>query len=183
MTFEHLREVQRKEKNSSRITEVEASFYSDLAAFVKEKTKACKDGGNGFRELENSMKLAREVFDKREQKLVMGALRAVRTKEPGGEHLTAEEKKAYSELVEAIKANKKFFEGVMLGEYSFEGAKEDTLIKEGGNNLVLARVRKEIPVFVGSDTKEYGPFKPGDIVKLPRGEAGLLAKQDLVEVM
>ncbi|MCK4327641.1 MAG: DNA replication complex GINS family protein [Candidatus Diapherotrites archaeon] len=183
ITFEYLREIQRKERNSSRIAEIEPKFYSELAAYVKTCTKECKDSGDGFRELENSMKLARDVFDKREQKLVMKALRSVRTKEYDDEHMTAEEKKLFKALVDAIRGNKKFFDRVMLGDYSLKVADEDTLIKENGNNVVLARVRKEIPVFVGSDTKEYGPYKSGDIVKLPRAEAELLAKQDLVEVM
>ena len=183
INFEYLREIQRKEKNSSRMAEIDPKFYTELAAYVKACTKECKDSGNGFRELENSMKLARDVFEKREQKLVMKALRSVRTKEYDDEHMTLEEKAVFKALVEAIRGNKKFFDKVMLGDYSFKAAEEDTLIKENGNNLVLARVRKEIPVFVGSDTKEYGPYKSGDIVKLPRGEADLLAKQDLVEVM
>ena len=182
MSFEYIRGIQRKEKNSSRISEVDTSFYNDLARYVKECTESCKTNGNGFRELENTVKLARDVFEKREQKLVMKALRSVRTKEYDEEHMTEEEKSLYKALVEAIRGNRKFFDRVMLGEYAFT-ASEDTLIKENGNNVVLARVRKEIPVFVGSDTNEYGPYNAGDVIKLPRGEAELLAKQNLVEVM
>lgn len=182
MNFEHIRDIQRKEKNSRRIAEVDPSFYNDLATYVKKCTETCKANGNGFRELENSMKLARDVFEKREQKLVMKALRSVRTKEYNEEHMTEEEKVLYKSLVEAIRGNRKFFDKVLLGDYAFK-APTDTLIKENGNNVVLARVRKEIPVFVGSDTKEYGPYKAGDVVKLPRAEAELLSKQNLVEVM
>ena len=182
INFEYIRDIQRKEKNSTRIAEVSESFYSDLAQYVKECTESCKTNGNGFRELENTVKLARDVFEKREQKLVMKALRSVRTKEYDEEHMTGEEKTLFKALVESIRGNRKLFDKVLLGEYAFT-ASEDTLIKENGNNLVLARVRKEIPVFVGSDTKEYGPYKTGDVVKLPRSEAELLAKQNLVEVM
>ncbi len=183
INFEYIRETQRKEKNSAKVTEINNEFYKELAGYVKECSEECKTNGSGFRELENTMKLAREVFDKREQKLVMKALRSVRTKEYEDEYLTIEEKKLFKVLVDAIRCNRKFFDQVMLGDYSFEVNSEDTLIKESGNNLVLARICKEIPVFVGSDTKEYGPYNEGDVVKIPRGEAELLAKQNLVEVM
>ena len=182
MSFGYIRETQRKEKNSSRLSEVEPSFYKELAAHIKESTAACKANGNGFRELENTVKLAREVFEKREQKLVMKALRSVRTKEYDEERMTPEEKALFKALVEAIQTNRRAFDSVMLGDYNFSMPK-DTLIKENGNKIVLARVRREIPAFVGSDTKEYGPYKVGDVVKLPRVEAVLLSKRDLVEVM
>ena len=129
MNFEYIRDIQRKEKNSSRIAEIEDSFYPDLASYVKACTDDCKANGNGFRELENTMKLSRDVFEKREQKLVMKALRSVRIKEYDEEHLTNEEKVLYKALVEAIRSNRKFFDKVLLGDYSFEGSK-DTLIKE-----------------------------------------------------
>ena len=182
MSFEYIREIQRKEKNSSQLAEVEPSFYEELAAYIKESTAACKANGNGFRELENTAKLAREVFEKREQKIVMKALRSVRTKEYDEERMTPEEKALFKALVEAIRSNRKGFDAVMLGDYNFSMPK-DTLIKENGNKLVLARVRREIPAFVGSDTREYGPYNAGDVIKLPRAEAELLSKQDLVEVM
>ena len=183
MSFEHIREVQRKEKNSARFAEVEPTFYKELAAYVKQCTADCKSNGSGFRELENSIKMARDVFDKREQKLVMKALRSVRTKEFDEEHMTGEEKAVFGALVDAIQSNRKFFDSIMLGEYSFAAAAKETLIKGKEDNLVLARVRRETPVFVGSDAKEYGPYKEGDVVKLPRAEADLLAKQGLAEVM
>ncbi len=182
MSFEYIREIQRKEKNSSQLSEVEQSFYKDLAAYIHQTEESCKASGNGFRELENTAKLAREVFEKREQKLVMKALRSVRTKEYDEERMTPEERVLFKALVEAIRSNRTAFDGVMLGDYKFSTPK-DTLIKENGNKVVLARVRREIPVFVGSDTKEYGPYKAGDVIKLPRAEADLLSKQGLVEVM
>ena len=62
MSFEQIRDLQRKEKNSARLAELEQSFYRDLASYVKECTASCKAAGNGFRELENTMKVARDVF-------------------------------------------------------------------------------------------------------------------------
>ena len=182
MSFEQIRDLQRKEKNSVRLAEAGDAFYRELAAYVRECTASCKAAGNGFRELENTMKLARDVFDKREQKLVMKALRSVRTKEYDEENMTAEEKALFKALVEAIRGSRAVFDRALLGDYSFTAAK-DTLIKENGNNPVLARARKEIPAFVGSDTVEYGPYKAGDVVKMPRAEAELLAKQSLIEIM
>ncbi|MFQ6096039.1 MAG: hypothetical protein ACE5NN_07835, partial [Candidatus Bathyarchaeia archaeon] len=42
---------------------------------------------------------------------------------------------------------------------------------------VEVRFLKEVPVIVGSDMKTYGPFKPGDISRLPKQNAEILVKQ------
>jgi hypothetical protein len=46
---------------------------------------------------------------------------------------------------------------------------------------ILGIVKKEIPPFVGSDGREYGPFIPGDIILINRKDFGKLKKRGLVE--
>ncbi|MCD6522389.1 MAG: DNA replication complex GINS family protein [Candidatus Diapherotrites archaeon] len=189
MNYEEIRNIQRKEQNSSRIVEIDSNFYQRLADFVKEKTEAYKktQDPTEFRELENVVKLARRVFDSREQKIVMKALRSVRMKEYDDKTMTPEEKEIYAALVNVLKKHRKFFEGVLIGNYQFNGQKKQgdstTLINGENNNILLVRIRKSVPRFVGADSKEYGPFKANDIVKLPKREADLLKDQGLAEVV
>lgn len=45
----------------------------------------------------------------------------------------------------------------------------------------MGLVLKEIPPFVSPSGKEYGPFKPGDVIKLPRDVLSVLVKRGLVK--
>ncbi|MBN3037032.1 MAG: DNA replication complex GINS family protein [Candidatus Diapherotrites archaeon] len=183
MDFEEIRGVQRKEKSVSGIVEVSGSYYSDLAGFIKSGTDEYKrtSDSSRFRALDNVIKLARDVFDKREQKIVMKALRSVRTGDIDDGHMTPEEKVLFRSLVNSLKSHQEFFNRVVLGEYA--PPEEVMLLNGGGNNIVLVRVRSKIPQFVGDDSAEYGPFEVSDVVKLPRKDAELLSQQNLVEIM
>lgn len=184
MDFDYVRNIQRKEKDLSRITDIEKDYYAKLADFVRKSTDEYKrnQDPNQLRNLENIMKLARDIFDQREQKFVMKALRASRTGELDETNMTEEEKGFYHALVNILKQNRKFFDKVMLGDYTYTqelNAKEETK----NNSIVLVRILKSIPRYVGADSNEYGPFKPSEIIKLPRKEAEFLSHQNLVELM
>ena len=190
MNFEEVRGIQRKEQNSSRMVQVGDSFYKELADFVKQSTDSYKGNQDPvqFRDLDNVVKLARRAFDAREQKLVMSAIRSVRTGEDGSENMTPEEKAAYCTIVASIASHRRFFNGVLLGDYPLEMAPKTPkeapkLINEDINNISLVRIRKPIPRFVGADSREYGPFEANDVVKLPKAEAGLLKGQGLAETV
>ena len=47
----------------------------------------------------------------------------------------------------------------------------------------FAVVIKEIPQFVGVSGKEYGPFKPGDIIKIDERDLEILIRKGLVKVV
>ena len=40
--------------------------------------------------------------------------------------------------------------------------------KEKAKTLVEVEILKDVPTFVGTDMKEYGPFSKGDKVELPK---------------
>jgi len=55
--------------------------------------------------------------------------------------------------------------------------------EEGTGGYVFAVVLKEIPQFVGVSGKEYGPFKPGDIIKIDEKDLEILIRKGLVKVV
>ena len=184
LSFDKVREMQRKEKKDTALSEIDEDFYPSLSLFVKQATKAYKTSPDTekLRELENSSKLARDMFDKREQKILMKALRSARGAKGKEENMTPEEKKLFNALVASLVEHRKFFENLVSG--SQDATKNPkTLLNKEEHKIVLVRVLKEIPRFVGSDAKEYGPFKQKSMVKLPAKEAELLLKRNLVEKM
>ena len=48
---------------------------------------------------------------------------------------------------------------------------------------VIAVVLKEIPAFIGTSGLEYGPFKPGDIIRINKDDLKILIKEGLVKVV
>ena len=176
VNYEEIRGLQRKEKNAARIVELKDDYYKQLADYVKDGSKKLNPAE--LRTLENVMKIARDLFDSREQKILMKALRTVRTGEYDDHGMTTEERHLYDKAVNSLKEHRKFFDKVLVGEYRHEN-----LLKEENNNIVLVRILKEIPKFTGSDSKEYGPFALNAIAKLPQKEAQFLSDQNLVEVM
>ena len=50
------------------------------------------------------------------------------------------------------------------------------------NNLSV-KVLSDIPEFVGTDMKEYGPFKKGEVVTLPLKISKLLSDKKFVEAI
>ncbi len=190
MNYERVRELQRKERNVSNIVELDDTFYSELAGFVKDSTEdqMQTNSADAFRELENVMRLSRDLFDKREQKILLRAMRSVRTGELDDSHMTPEEKRLYCDLCSNLNTHRSFFNKVLLGDYTENNGgtcaeEQETLIKERSPNITLARVRKAVPRFVGSDSNEYGPFAAGDVIKLPKKEADFLSQQNLVEIL
>ena len=188
MDFEEMRKLQRKERSVSALVELSDEYYTGLSSFIKSATESYKSSQNNveFRTLDNIVGLARDVFDKREQKILMKALHSSRSEEHDTAHLTSQEEKLYWCLVNALKANRQFFNVVLLGGYNPSKKAEKktgTLINSSSHKLVIVRVIKGIPRFVGSDSQEHGPFKPDEVIKLSEDDAKLLIKQKLIEIV
>lgn len=179
MDFEKIRQIQRKEREETSLYPLEEDFYPSTARHVAMSRKEYEKnpGTEKLREIENFSRLAKDVFDKREQKIIMKSLRAARGSKRKDENMTPEEKKLFNALVQDITKHRKFFED------SLKGKTPKTLLNKNEHNSIPVRAVEEIPQFVGSDSKEYGPFKQNSIFKIPEKEAELLLKRNLIEKM
>ena len=118
-SFEELRNIHRREKKETGLSELDENFYKKLALLIKELKENYKTNPNpeNLRELENINKLANDLFFLREQKLVLKALRSVRTSKKKRENLTPEEERVFTSIVKILEQNRKFFESVIEGVY------------------------------------------------------------------
>lgn len=70
MNYEDLRKYQRMERNASNLAEVDKEFFTKLSVLIKdhkekyEQTKSIED----LKTLENIIKIARDIFERREQR-------------------------------------------------------------------------------------------------------------------
>ncbi len=180
LTYDEIRRIHRLEKNSSKLVEVEQEFYNDLHSFLSGEKKDYLDSlkdlsSTKARDFSNLKKMVEEVFAIREKKLLNRALVASRTKECDDSHMAAQEKKAFREMISLLEKHQRLLEEIFSGGPDGGHSGKDL-------NTLSVEILSDIPEFVGSDMKEYGPFNKGNVVALPLKIAKLLSSRKLAEV-
>ncbi len=197
MNYEDLRKFQRMERNAPHLAELDKNFYSQLIELIKEHKKNYERSKSmdDLKVLENIFKISKDIFERREQKILMKSLRCVKTGETEDDRIIEMEKELFDDLKLALKENRTGFESILTGDTVPMSAKDTKAMLEqklesiNGNsipedlNTVLVRILKNIPKFVSSDMQEYGPFAVSEMKKLPKKEAELLSKKQFVEII
>lgn len=180
------------ERNSSKLGDLPRNFYDELSQLLVTQKSKCKEGqAEEAKIFENTVKTARDIFDRREQKMLMKAMRFVRTNETDKDSITDEEKALFERLSEDLKKSRQEFEMLLLGNgkpknlEKIQNINDIPSINNGHAgedlNIVMVRILKKVPKFVSGDLKEYGPFEANSIVKLPKKEADLLSNRNFIE--
>jgi DNA replication initiation complex subunit (GINS family) len=185
MNYEDLRRFQRMERNSTKLAQIDKDFYLKLSELTRYyKTKAHEDSEHS-KSFENILKVSRDIFERREQKILMKALRFVRSGETEQNALTAEEKKFFDSTVDALKNSRNDFEKALIGEKALLPKIDDipALLEPETSDIILVRTVKKLPRFVSFDLKEYGPFDANEVIRLPKKETELLINRKLVEII
>ena len=196
MDYETLRKYQRMERNSSNLAEISPSFYSELSSLIREysskyeTTRSLDDS----KSVDNIRKIAQDIFERREQKIILKALRCVRNHELKENNVTENEKALIEGIEASLKENREDFGKILAGETVIaEKIMTDVLDEKiekmqetpssEGLNMVLVRIIKNIPKFVSSDMTELGPFEANEIKRLPQKEAILLSEKQFAELI
>ncbi len=158
--FDELRRIHRLEKNTSKLVQVEEDFIDSVEKFVEEEKKKYLESLKNFspstaRTFANMKRIIEEIFLIREKKILNKALINSHTKETNYENMASQEKELYKKMVSLLESNTKNLES-MFGE------------KEKKKELVKIEILQDVPTFVGTDMKEYGPFKKNDVVEVPQ---------------
>ena len=164
LTYETIREYVTREKQSQKLIELPDSFFQEARAYLENKEKV-SSGKEDVWELENSRRMLQDLLDSRENKLVKLALVFVRAGVTPGK-VMPEERDFFDTLVKSIKS----FQEIRTD--AIEGAREP---------MSTVAVVEEVPRFVGVNMKEYGPFRKGEIARLPKENADLLVSKGLAK--
>ena len=187
MNYEDLRRIQRLEKASSKLLEIHEDFYNDLKDY-KQTLDTTKDDLESLKFVGNFEKIAKDVYERREQKIVRRALGSVRSDSSDEENLVGFENQMYNELVETLrKYRDKFFDSTgIVEEKVFEEKEEEKLEEkkkdEKTEELLMIHVSKDIPQFITSEGK-FGPFKKEEEVSLPKKICNILEKKGYGKVI
>ncbi|MFA4886931.1 MAG: hypothetical protein WC595_01850 [Candidatus Nanoarchaeia archaeon] len=195
ITYETLYEILRLEKSRKELQRLDDNFFMNVVKYLEEKKSILHSQENKDsifaqqniektrKQLENVQKIFRELYEKRESKILQLALFCSRTnnKLQDTSMLLEEEKLLYTLLLEQLTA---FRTGIQ--DRLIEGKKPQiTLVgnhetpQEKKNKLV--RFVQAVPQFVAEDMNTYGPFEAEDVAHLPIRVSEVLIKNKRAE--
>lgn len=202
MTYETLFELLRREKNRVELQPIDPSFYRDFVEYLKTKKqllqeKQAKASNLGLDDgevtklmiqIDNISKIMKELYERREKKIVSLALLSSRS----GPSISKEgilelEDQFYQELVSLFSKFRKGILANVLSQHNPEipqdqhassqpakktDAKDAPETNESSTRLV--RFLSNVPKFVGEELESYGPYEPEEITILPSKIAKIL---------
>ena len=185
MDYEDLRRYQRMERNSASLADLDPDFYTKLNNLIQEFTRnyEATRSINDVKTLENIKKIALDIFERREQKLVIQSLKCVRNNEEDTRHLVEYERSTFQALCKEVRAHRESFERLLVGENTVIAEKTPETTVSEDLNMVLVRILKDIPKFVSSNMTELGPFEANQIKRLPIKEATILTDKQFAEII
>jgi DNA replication factor GINS len=168
ITFELIRKIQNEEQRLPKLCKLPDNFFKSISNYLEQKKQlTLKDDRRVALELRNVERLIEDVFNRRERKILNSAIISARTGIPP-ENLLEEERDFYNSITNLVKERRDVGLKALLA-----GRKEELV------SLVV--FKEEVPEFIGMDEKNYGPFKKGDIAKLPEENIKVLMERGLAE--
>lgn len=200
ISYKSLRKIQQIEKNQPTLSKIKPGFYNELADFINDFERRLEKEASEQKktilkdEIENIKKIASNIYEQREKKIVLSAVSRVRGGNPDTSNMTSSEKKLFNNLVGFLLKNreeifKKTSETQQIPdeeekteseseEEKKTTADEETEVKGNINPVVM--VNKNIPEFIGTDEKKYY-LRKNDVISLPNDMKNMLSKRGVVE--
>jgi len=181
ITYEKLYEVLRLEKYKKELQKIDSDFFPKVIKYLEEKkailqAQESKDSvfasqsvAKTKRQLENTKMILKELYERREGKIIQMALFNSRTNVDLQEtdSLLGEEVNFYNSLVDLFNI---YREGIL-----------NSLLSAKIPQLKEFKFLHPVPQFIGDDMQIYGPFEPEDIANLPVKVSELLIKNNRAE--
>ena len=174
LTYDELRRLQRKELGSASLVPLPENFYGEVDALLGKLEAKLKESFSLelAREYENTLKIIRDIYSRREGKILLRAMRSARTGEEI-DGLASEEKALLSSVATLLEKNNERFEHRLTHKKA--QAPEQAVDEIDGR--VKLKLLMDLPEFVGLDGNTYGPFKNGAETVLIQDEAHRLIRR------
>lgn len=201
ITFETLYEILRREKSRPELQKLDDTFFKDVIKYLEEKksileSQSKKDSIFSSSELdktkkqvENVNKIIKELYEKREFKIIQLALLSSRTGDFNSiSSMLPEEKSLYEEINLILKEGRSSILVNLLDgkspirvEKSHESKPKDINIAYKAEDHKLIRILSPLPKFMGPNLEVYGPFEQEMVINLPLEIGSLLIKNKKAE--
>jgi DNA replication initiation complex subunit (GINS family) len=209
ITYETLFEVLRKEKNHEDLQNLDNAFISEVKKYIEDKSKNLSEKPRldqfmeGYEneqaalriQLQNIRKLVKDLFDRRERKIIDMAINKAKTGSNivDTSALLPEEKAFFDEQIKAIASfRSEVLESMLIGQNRAKRAletvqepKELNMEPSETNDKAFKKVQitESVPKFVGVDLEIYGPFSDQEEVELSPEIAEMLVKTNKARVV
>ena len=208
ITYETLFELLKRERERPDLQKLETTFFSDTINYIKDKKKILNAKSDSVfasdemkkteRQLDNIYKILKELYERREKKIISLALDKSRTKSNliDTTALLKEEKvffdsitgllDSYRDAILHATLNEKmpFMQLLEDKQKDIKSAEQKADFKsalELKKLTKLVRFTHHVPKFVGPELEEYGPFEEEDIANLPMEIADVLINKGKTE--
>lgn len=188
ISYKTLRKLQQAEQASSVLTRINLNFYQDLSMYMKTLEQSIEHEKNPLKvklfndEIQNTKKIANNIYELREKKIVQGALATARGANLDLSNFLEVEKKLYHSLVEQIKLTRAgiFEQPVHQPQTSQPAAPTVSQVTRELNTNPIVRVLEDTPEFIGTDGKTY-LLQKEDVLTLPGDMNEPLVKKKVVK--
>ena len=205
ITYETLFELLKREKDTADLQKLDPNFFNDFVDYLNEKKKILGKEDSLFSydekkkvetQIDNARRIIKEIYDRREKKVLNIALIKSRTKSDviDTSSFLENEKKFFDDVVKVLDVFRNdvinnIIDGKQASEITADkevienkeiDAKDDN-DKNEAKSTKLVRFLHAVPKFVGKELEEYGPFAEEDIANLPLEIADLLINKGRVE--
>jgi len=200
MSLEDLVMILTKEREIDELQEIGDSFYDNAADYIKKLEEARNDATN-YREadmlsdeLKNARMVLEGIFDRRRSKIIDAALNTASGIRMDVKGLTLKEKPMFDGIVAAIESGRTDVllpilepgraqnpAKNILGETTTKEKPIEnslTLDSHVSEDLMMVKVLKDIPRFVGVDGRHYH-LSGEDVVVLPKANALVLCNKNV----
>lgn len=191
ITYRTLRKIQQMEKNSPVLTELKPDFYNVLLEYLKnldnridretatQKQILLKD------EIQNTKKIATNIYEQREKKILLAAISKARGGNPDLKNMIDVEKNLFNPVLNLMLDSRKKIIEIKTKENKSNNTKtvepeEEKTEEKQENSNPIVRVTQDIPEFIGTDEKKYN-LRNNDVVSLPEDMSDMLSKRGVVE--
>lgn len=196
ITYESLYEILRKEKSQEELQKLDQNFFMHVAEYIQTKKQILESQENKDsifasaeiqktrKQLENSEKIIKELYERRENKIIQMALFSSRTDSKADqENMLKEELDLYNLIISNLSDYRNtIVHSILMGKLPV--IEKPKLIKTEDEQKVtskLIRFTTSVPKFVGDDLNIYGPYEEHDVANLPEKVSELLIQRNRAE--
>jgi DNA replication factor GINS len=192
--YKLLRKIQEFEKKSPLLSKIDPNFYSDIFEYLDNLNDRLKKETSSQKkillddEIKNTFRIITNIYENREKKIILSAISKSRGGNPNIKNLLDFEKNLFDSILESTISLRNKILNIKFNKIDPKNRKNlvtvsDKDVKElRDNSKTIVRVIKDIPKFIGTDTKEYN-LKNGDFLSLPKDMVDMLLKRGVIEVV
>ncbi len=200
ITYDTLYEILRREKTRQELQDLSKTFFKDVTKYIEEKSLILQSqeqkSDSVFakieiektkKQIENIKKIVKELYEKRESKIIQLAIIFSRTNpDKSPESMLPEELELYNNLISLLNDYRQgILNNLIEGKLPLiqNSKPKDLKTTQEQGNTILLRIISPIPKFIGDDLEVYGPFDEEDIASLPQRVADVLIKNNRAEII